>query len=238
MKEDKDLVFLARCKNNDLKRLVDIMTFDGDGKVRYAEQLTNSDAYIYCYPNRLQMMWKDIANELQRFGGNTLMNIYRGGGVKYREILNDVCRKMKVYYNGHESTAHLEEKLLQKMCLTAVDNMSEEELRAMTEELEMPTKNPKRYAMVAAMQLAIRKGGALFTRIVTYITRIIAQMLLGRGAVMVGSNTISKAIGIAGGPVGWAISAGWMIYDITSPAYRVTIPCVMQIACMRMQIVK
>jgi uncharacterized protein YaaW (UPF0174 family) len=236
MKKDKDLMFLSRCKNSDLKRLVDIMTFDRDGKVRYAEQLTNSDAYIYCYPNRLQMMWKDIANELQRFGGNTLMNIYRGGGVQYREILNDVCRKMKVYYTGHESTAHLEEKLLQKMCLTAVDNMSEEELRAMTEELEMPTKNPKRYAMVAAMQLAIRKGGALFTRIVTYITRIIAQMLLGRGAVMVGSNTISKAIGVAGGPVGWAISAGWMIYDITSPAYRVTIPCVMQIACMRMQL--
>ena len=236
MKKDKDLMFLARCKNCDLKRLVDIMTFDREGKVRYAEQLTNSDAYIYCYPNRLQMMWQDIANELQRFGGNTLMNLYRGSGVRYREILNDVCRKMKVYYTGRESTAQLEEKLLQKMCLTAVDDMSEEELRAMTEELDMPTKNPKRYAMVAAMQLAIRKGGALFTRIAAYITRIIARMLLGRGAVMVGSNTISKAIGIAGGPVGWAISAGWMIYDIASPAYRVTIPCVMQIACMRMQL--
>lgn len=238
MKEDKDLVFLARCKNSDLKRLVDIMTYDRDGKVRYAEQLTNSDAYIYCYPNRLQMMWKDIANELQRFGGNTLMNIYRGGGVKYREILNDVCRKMKVYYTGRESTSCLEEKFLQKMCLTAVNEMSEEELRAMAEDLEMPTKNPRRYAMVAAMQLAIRKGGVLFTRIVVYITRIIVQMLLGRSAVMVGGNTIGKAIGIAGGPVGWAISAGWMIYDITSPAYRVTILCVMQIACMRMQIVK
>ena len=236
MKKDKDLMFLARCKNSDLKRLVDIMTFDRDGKVRYAEQLTNSDAYIYCYPNRLQMMWQDIANELQRFGGNTLMNLYRGSGVRYREILNDVCRKMKVYYTGRESTAQLEEKLLQKMCLTAVNDMSEEELRTMTEELDMPTKNPKRYAMVAAMQLAIRKGGALFTRIAVYITRIIARMLLGRGAVMVGSNTISKAIGIAGGPVGWAISAGWMIYDIASPAYRVTIPCVMQIACMRMQL--
>ena len=236
MKNDKDLMFLARCKNNDLKRLVDIMTFDRDGKVRYAEQLTNSDAYIYCYPNRLQMMWQEIADELQRFGGNTLMNVCRGSGVRYREILNDVCRKMEVYHTGRESTAYLEEKLLQKMCLTAVDNMSEEDLRAMTEELDMPTKNPKRYAMVAAMQLAIRKGGALFARIAAYITKVIARMLLGRGVVMVGSNTISKAIGIAGGPIGWAISVGWMIYDITSPAYRVTIPCVMQVACMRMQL--
>lgn len=235
MKKDKDLKFLASCSNHDLKRLVDIMTHDKDGKVRYAEQLTNSDAYIYCYPNHLQMMWKDIANELQRFGGNTLMNVCRGGGVRYREILNDICRKMNVYYTGHESTAHLEEKLLQKMCLTAVNDMSEEELRAMADELQMSTKNPKRYAMVAAMQLAIRRGGALFTRIATYITKIITRMILGRGAVVVGSNTISKAVGIAGGPIGWTISVGWMIYDITSPAYRVTIPCVMQVACMRMQ---
>lgn len=116
--------------------------------------------------------------------------------------------------------------------------MSEEELRAMADELQMPTKNPKRYAMVAAMQLAIRRGGALFIRIATYITKIVARMILGRGAIMVGSNTISKAIGIAGGPIGWTISAGWMIYDITSPAYRVTIPCVMQVACMRMQSTK
>lgn len=235
MKEDRDLLFLSHCKNSDLKRLVDLMTHDKDGKVRYAEQLTNTDAYIYCYPNRLQMIWKDIANELQRFGGNTLMNVCRGGGVCYREILNDVCRKMKVYYTGRESTAYLEEKLLQKMCASAVDNMTEEELRSMAAELEMPSKDPKRYAMVAAMQLAIRKGGALFARIAVYITKMVARMLLGRGAVAVSGNVITKAVGIAGGPIGWAISAGWVIYDVTSPAYRVTVPCVMQVACMRMQ---
>lgn len=236
MKKDKDLMFLAHCKNHDLKRLVDIMTFDRDGSLRYTEQLTNSDAYIYCYPNRLQMIWQDIANELQRFGGNTLMNVCRGGGVCYREILNDVCRKMKVYYTGRESTAYLEEKLMKKVCASAVEEMTEEELRSMAAELEMPTKNPKKYVLIAAMQLAIRRGGVLFTRIATYITRIVARMLLGRSAVVVGSNAISKAIGVAGGPVGWAISAGWIIYDVTSPAYRVTVPCVMQVACMRMQL--
>ncbi|MBR6629219.1 MAG: DUF3944 domain-containing protein [Bacteroidaceae bacterium] len=235
MKEDRDLLFLSHCNSGDLKRLVDLMTHDKDGKMRYAEQLTNTDAYIYCYPNRLQMMWRDIANELQRFGGNTLMNVCRGGGVRYREILNDVCRKMQVYYTGRESTAYLEEKLLQKMCVSAVNGMSEDELRVMAEDLEMPTKNPRRYAIVAAVQLAIRRGGALFTRIAVYITRMMARMLLGRGAAMVGSNVISRAVGIAGGPVGWAISAGWIIYDVTSPAYRVTVPCVMQVACMRMQ---
>lgn len=96
MKEDRDLLFLQQARNEDLKTLVDILTYDTDGEIRLAEQLTNTDAYLCCYPNQLNRMWKEIAGELQRFGGNTLMNLYRGKGVAYREILEDVCRKMNV----------------------------------------------------------------------------------------------------------------------------------------------
>ena len=100
MKEDRDLSFLAYCKNEDLKTLVDMLTHDTNGEVRISEQLTNTDAYLYCYPYRLSMMWQEIANELQRFGGNTLANLYRRNGVCYKEILRDVCRKAEVYFNG------------------------------------------------------------------------------------------------------------------------------------------
>lgn len=72
MKEDRDLLFLQQAKNEDLKTLVDILTHDTDGEVRIAEQLTNTNSYLYCYPHRLNMMWKEIAGELQRFGGNTI----------------------------------------------------------------------------------------------------------------------------------------------------------------------
>lgn len=98
MKEDRDLLFLQQAKNEDLKVLVDILTHDTDGEVRISERLTNTDAYLYCYPNCLNRMWKEIAGELQRFGGNTLMNLYRGKGVAYREIVEDVCRKMNVFF--------------------------------------------------------------------------------------------------------------------------------------------
>ena len=40
MKEDRDLQFLASCKSEDLKTLVDMMTSDKDGNVRLSEQLT------------------------------------------------------------------------------------------------------------------------------------------------------------------------------------------------------
>ena len=57
MKEDRDLQFLASCKSEDLKTLVDMMTSDKDGNVRLSEQLTNTDAYLRYYPDRLPCMW-------------------------------------------------------------------------------------------------------------------------------------------------------------------------------------
>lgn len=235
MKEDRDLLFLQQAKNEDLKTLVDILTHDTDGEIRIAEQLTNTDAYLYCYPYRLNMMWQEIAGELQRFGGNTLANLCRNEGIRYREILQDVCRKLEVYFCGYESTEEIERHLLEKVCMDSVANMSEEELRKMIQELNIPMKNPRKYMIVAALQMAIRRGGILFTRIAAYITRLISRMLIGRSALMIGSNLLNKVLGTLAGPLGWVITAGWTVYDLASPAYRVTIPGVIQVAYMRMR---
>ena len=228
-------MFLQQADNEDLKTLVDILTHDTDGEIRIAEQLTNTDAYLYCYPYQLNMMWQEIAGELQRFGGNTLANLCRNEGIRYREILQDVCRKLEVYFCGYESTEEIERHLLEKVCMDSVENMSEEELRKMIQELNIPMKNPRKYMIVAALQMAIRRGGILFTRIAAYITRLISRMLIGRSALMIGSNLLNKVLGTLAGPLGWVITAGWTMYDLASPAYRVTIPGVIQVAYMRMR---
>lgn len=235
MKKDRDLQFLASCKNEDLKTLVDILTHDNDGEVRLAERLTNTDAYFHYYPNRLNNMWQDIAGELQRFGGNTIANICRNNGVCYREILHDVCRKMQVHFNSCDRTEEVEKQLLEKVCRDAIEQMSEDELRKLAEELNITAKNPRKYMIIAALQLAIKRGGAFFSKIALYIVQTVSKMLLGHGLYISGSNIFTKALGQLGGPIGWAITAGWAVYDLSSPAYRVTIPCVIQIACIRLQ---
>ena len=235
MKRDKDLQFLASCPSSELKTLVDMMTFDKSGNVRFSEQLTNTDAYLRYYPERLPCMWQEIANELQRFGGNTIVNVFRRGGVCYKEILKDVCRKMKVYFSGSEDTVELEQRLLEKACTETVKNMSESELREMAEQLGIGEKNPKKFTVVFALQMAIRRGGAMFARIAQHVVQMIAKVLLGRSAMMIGGNLLNKAFGVFCGPVGWAVTLGWAACDLASPAYRVTIPCVMQVACMRLQ---
>ena len=52
MKQDKDLAFLSSCKNEDLRTLCDILTYNSKGELRLSEQLTNTDAYINYYPER------------------------------------------------------------------------------------------------------------------------------------------------------------------------------------------
>ncbi len=238
MKEDRDLQFLASCKSEDLKTLVDMMTSDKDGNVRLSEQLTNTDAYLQYYPDRLPCMWQKIANELQRFGGNTIVNVFRKGGVCYREILQDVCRKMEVWFSDLDETAEIERRLLEKVCMETVRRMPEEELRQMAEQLGIGEKYPQRFMVVFALQIAIRKGGVLFTRIALYVAQMISKMLLGRGVLMLGGNLLNKAFGIFGGPIGWAVTLGWAAFDLASPAYRVTIPCVIQVSCMRLRLME
>ena len=53
MKQDKDLVFLASCQNDDLRTLCDILTYNNKGEIRLSEQLTDTDAYLNYYPDSI-----------------------------------------------------------------------------------------------------------------------------------------------------------------------------------------
>lgn len=74
MRPDFDLQFLQFCENEDLRILCDILMYDNNGKIRMSESISNSDEYLASYPDNMVGMWKDLASELQKFGGNSLPN--------------------------------------------------------------------------------------------------------------------------------------------------------------------
>ena len=234
MRYDKDLQFLAECRNEDLKTLADYLTHDVKGEIRMAEQLTDTDAYLCNYPDNMRNMWREIANEFQRYGGNTIVNCCRGHGVPYREIMRDVCRKIRVAYSEHDPIEALEECLLRKMFADAVERMDTRELGELAVALDIPVKDLRKQCTLAAVQFLIRKGGgALASKIALYTVNMVSRMMLRHGLRFVGRNTLGKVASVFSGPFGWALTAGWTAYDLSSPAYRVTIPCVIQIAYMR-----
>lgn len=92
-RRDKDLEFLKNVPSDELDMLVAVLTKDSDGKTRNTESLTGKDSYKKHSPNH-HLYVDDILEELQRFGGHTLVNLARGQGVLYSEILKDVYEKL------------------------------------------------------------------------------------------------------------------------------------------------
>lgn len=234
MKQDKDLAFLATCKNEDLRTLCDILTYNNKGELRLSEQLTNSDAYINCYPEQMNKMTEEISEEFRKFGSNTVKTLYcRGEADSYNTILRRVCKRMKVRVDYGDTVQDMERRLLTTVCEEVANQLSDEELRSLADEAGIPHKNLKHQMLVYSIMMAIRHNSYLFARLVCYVTIRIANMLLGREIAMMGVNTLGRYFGMAAGPIGWALLAGWTISDIASPAYRVIIPAVIMIASMR-----
>jgi len=228
-----DLLFLESAKSKDLQVLVDYLTKAKDGSFRWSEELSYTPHYKEYYPNRLQMMWEDIAKELQNYGGNTFMNMVRGHGVPYREILIDVCKKMKVNFNKKSPVEMIELHLLEKILLESLENMTLEELKKLMEEMDIPTQGLGRQSMIAAIQIAIKRGCFASYKIAVIVANAICRFFLGRGLSIAANAALTRYLSIFAGPIGWGINIVWAAVDIAGPAYRVTIPAVVQIAYMR-----
>ena len=134
---DEDLEFLKKIDSKDLNDLVYVLTHDKDGETRFTEELTTNENYKKFFPEH-NKYWEDIAAELQCYGGNTFITMFRGGkGVEYKEILIDVCDKLKVNFNKNSTIESIETNLLMKILTDAIEKMSPEELKELAKTKEV-----------------------------------------------------------------------------------------------------
>lgn len=235
MRPDSDLQFLQFCENEDLRILCDILMYDNNGKIRMSEGISNSDEYLASYPDNMIGMWKDLAYELQKFGGNSILNIFRNGhGPSYEKVVYDVCKRMGVHdINKHDTAEEMEQRLLVAISKNAIGQMNEDDIRSVMEECHVEGYDYTRAGLIAAIMALQIVNRRLFIIVINSVMRLASQILVGRGVMMVGMGILSRGIGILCGPVGWALMCGWTVWDIMGPAYRVTIPAVIQVAYMR-----
>ena len=219
--EDKNLEFLQYCSTEDLQILVDYLTKDKDGQLRVSEELTTKESYKKYYPHSLPIMWKEIAEELQHYGGNTFANTFRGSGVPYREILTDVAKKQKVNFNSDNSVELIEQYILQSIMQKAIEKMSEEELKNFLTEMNAGKIVGTKQALTAGALTALRLGGFGTYKMAVVVANAVAKSLLGRGLTFAGNATLTRTLGVALGPIGWIITALWTAIDIASPALGV-----------------
>ncbi|GAA7367037.1 hypothetical protein BD0134_04070 [Helicobacter pylori] len=159
---DSDLEFLKRLNSNDLKDLFDALVYDEDGEKRFTEGLTLSEEYkrhghdYAKYPRR-------IAEELQRYGGNTFINFFRNEGVLYKEILCDACDHLKVNCHEESPTSLIEQNMLAKLLKDSLEQMSKKDLEELRHELGMAIDkmiSENKQILIASVLTLFKAGGS------------------------------------------------------------------------------
>ena len=243
---DEDLEFLREMSSEDLNDLVEVIVGKKDDK-RLTETLSVHSLYKKYYPDHKEYV-EPIMEEIQTFGGNTFANIFRGGKeVLYREILCDVAKKLKVEYDKAAPTRAIEESLYCKIMSDALEKMSDSEVDAAISDLGLNSPEilramgqgdyfslPKRQFATIALQLALRGGGLATYKVALIIANTVWKALFSHGLSLAANAALTRALSVAIGPIGWILTGLWTAVDMAGAAYRVTVPAVIQVACLRL----
>lgn len=245
-------LLLAQADVADLDILVDYITDNGEGRISLnndvcARFVKCKERKSYSEEDRMR-----IGREIRGFGGNTLTNVYRDvrsslpfgsmldkvlpdidATISYDEIVKDVASHLKVPFDKNEDVLVVEGGILRKILRDSFERMSPAERATVLKELNVADLGMLGPAASAALIAAGRAGGFATYKLALVVANGVSKALLGRGLPFVVNAAAARTVGIVLGPIGWVVTGVWTLADMASPAYRVTVPCVVQIAYMR-----
>ncbi len=232
-REDPDLEFLQYADNEMLQILANYLIYDKDGEKRITEDLSTNETFIIAkHEDDYRIAWKEIAAELQLFGGDSFVNLFRGTGVLYKEILLDVCGKMRIDdVKKSMATEDIEQRMILAILKQAWDDMPIEERKKIGQELKFDLENFADVQEYAQNRESFYKLAMLVS--LSMASRFVPGLLAGLG--IVGGVGVTRILGFLAGPIGITIISILSMPLISGAAYRVTIPCCIQVAAMRMK---
>ncbi|HDR9140963.1 ubiquinol-cytochrome C chaperone family protein [Burkholderia vietnamiensis] len=245
-------LLLAQSDIADLDILVDYITDSGKGRISLSNDVCAR--LVKCKERRVYSEFDRslIGQEIRAFGGNTLTNAYRdvrnsipfgtlldkvlpdvGTTIAYDEVVKDVASHLKVAFDKKDDLLVVEDGILRKILRDSFEKMSPEERADVLKELNVSDISMLKPAAGAAFIAAGRMGGFATYKLSLIVANAVSKALLGRGLPLAMNATLARTIGVLLGPIGWVVTGVWTLADMASPAYRVTVPCVIQLAYMR-----
>lgn len=182
-----------------------------------------------------------IHDHLTRSGGNAVMNWYRGGGVPYRELVASVCKAMRVTVSDTDSVPEMEQKLLSQLAQKIWDQMGEKEKIDILGELAK--QRPEDFTAgravpftVLATQLCASALQFLVYQLGLQVANVLSIRAVGYGLGLAANAAIGRVVGAFFGPIGIALSAIWLAFDLVGPSQKAMVPAVIHIAIIRMDL--
>ncbi|MCX9063568.1 hypothetical protein NLN94_21905 [Citrobacter portucalensis] len=161
-----------------------------------------------------------LVRELQHFGGNTFVNLFRRNGVSYSEIVDDVASHLKMKVQAAASVEEKEALIIDCVFTSSWKKMSDDERRQILRGMGISAS--------VSLDIPVWQKAAL-------VANGLAQTTAGKVLPLIAGLGIGRVLGVLTGPVGLAITGLYTAYDISNPAFRVTLPCVVQIAWIRLK---
>lgn len=218
---DKDLEFLKNSTNNELDAIVQIITSNG----KITEQLSKKENFRNHFPNHDKYI-EDILEEIQSFGGNSVLNFIRKKGVLYKEILIDICKNKKIKINKDSRTRDIEKIFLLNMMQELIENMDLKERKELLDTAKINSVDLSLVEIMKDLENTLNeKNVHLEIYLLQFINSVVLKKLQIETTIKLGAQHLIKSV--------VPFIHLKTIVDITGPAYRVTIPTVLQISMLR-----
>jgi uncharacterized protein YaaW (UPF0174 family) len=173
----------------------------------------------------------ELQSEIQKFGGNTFLNVLKGFGVPYQRVVHEVAEQKFTIRSSNKSVFELEEEMLRlfpnngEQTSTFIELLSRSAPTLTSEGVRRAGFAPYKYAVIIANKCSrfVWKRGlnAATNRAITVALRRTTTALTG--------------------PVGWAMTIAdlvWTVWKVARPNLEVTQPCVMYIAVLRRALIE
>jgi uncharacterized protein YaaW (UPF0174 family) len=223
--DDDDLAFLPECSEAHLEAFTRILTHGENGKPRLSSTLLRNETFLSMegHPERYRRNWQLIAGELQHFGGDSIANTLRRHGKFYRAILLDVCKRLKAKVDKQMTTPQIEQQLLTHFLQHSWNKLDAEQKTQFLAAVECRSLELESLLPHLLRRRKLSEGVALL------LDERLTAILRTHAAVSVIGHGLVRGAGL-GGPLGAALNS---VKAVSGSAYRVTIPAVLQIACLR-----
>lgn len=222
---DDDLDFLQHCSEEQLANITRLLTHNEKGKARLSSVLNHNDLFksMEGHPEQHRRNWQLIAGELQHYGGDSIANKLRGHGKLYRAILLDVSKRLKIKADKEMSTFEIEQSLLEHFLRNAWQKMDAGQKQEFLQAVDAKVSELEELLPLLLKDLHLAKG------VSHLLSGQLTKILRTHAAVSVIGHGLLRGAGL-GGPVGAALNG---VKAVSGSAYRVTIPAVLHIACLR-----
>ncbi|EPY8425947.1 acidic protein MsyB [Citrobacter youngae] len=222
---DDDLDFLQHCSEEQLANITRLLTHNEKGKARLSSVLNHNDLFksMEGHPEQHRRNWQLIAGELQHYGGDSIANKLRGHGKLYRAILLDVSKRLKLKADKEMSTFEIEQYLLEHFLRNAWQKMDAEHKQEFLQAVDAKVSELEELLPLLMKDRNLAKG------VSHLLSGQLTRILRTHAAVSVIGHGLLRGAGL-GGPVGAALNG---VKAVSGSAYRVTIPAVLHIACLR-----